>query len=282
MAVSPVNADRHGQTKNMERQCDRHRNTPFTEDSGDKPPVAVLAPLGFRRTTFNLPYLKHIVKFRRWGCHRRPCLFSRKRKDRGEKSAWVTGLVPQYDLGRKPICKLLHSHWVTLRALWYAPPVRMALDLPVSAFEYVQSIETAVETCGFIRIRTGLLTSRERSKKTEAVFLVGSRRSGGKSKSLRAPNRKPAQRLRFGKEEMSTEDKRRRSRRLVPPWSFLTRYFFFWRSKRKSGTAPASLQKTISLLPFSLIRQNGFPRGSRFFVTHPRNVTVKLQTPRTA
>ena len=28
---------------------------------------------------------------------------------------------------------------------------------------------------------------RERSKKTEAVFLVGSRRSGGKSKSLRAP-----------------------------------------------------------------------------------------------
>ena len=29
-------------------------------------------------------------------------------------------------------------------------------------------------------------SSRERSKKTEAVFLVGSRRSGGKSKSLRA------------------------------------------------------------------------------------------------
>ena len=52
MAVSPVNADRHGQTKNMERQCDRHRNTPFTEDSGDKPPVAVLAPLGFKE-----PYL---------------------------------------------------------------------------------------------------------------------------------------------------------------------------------------------------------------------------------
>ena len=31
-----------------------------------------------------------------------------------------------------------------------------------------------------------LQASRERSKKTEAVFLVGSRRSGGKSKSLRA------------------------------------------------------------------------------------------------
>ena len=34
--------------------------------------------------------------------------------------------------------------------------------------------------------------SRERSKKTEAVFLVGSRRSGGKSKSLRAPFLLPA------------------------------------------------------------------------------------------
>ena len=29
--------------------------------------------------------------------------------------------------------------------------------------------------------------------------------------------------MRFGKEETSTEDKRRRLRRLVPPWSFLTR-----------------------------------------------------------
>ena len=35
------------------------------------------------------------------------------------------------------------------------------------------------------------------------------------------PNRKFS--LRFGKEEMSTEDKRRRVRRLVPSWSFLTR-----------------------------------------------------------
>ena len=60
--------------------------------------------------------------------------------------------------------------------------------------------------------------SRERSKKTEAVFLVGSRRSGGKSKS--PPNREFSSR--FGKEEMSTEDKRRRLRRLVPSWSFLT------------------------------------------------------------
>ena len=46
--------------------------------------------------------------------------------------------------------------------------------------------------------------------------LRGCRRSAGKD-----PNRKFS--LRFGKEETSTEDKRRRLRRLVPSWSFLTR-----------------------------------------------------------
>ena len=46
--------------------------------------------------------------------------------------------------------------------------------------------------------------------------LRGRRRSAGKD-----PNRKFS--LRFGKEETSTEEKRRRLRRLVPSWSFLTR-----------------------------------------------------------
>ena len=46
--------------------------------------------------------------------------------------------------------------------------------------------------------------------------LRGCRRSAGKD-----PNRKFS--LRFGKEETSTEEKRRRLRRLVPSWSFLTR-----------------------------------------------------------
>ena len=46
--------------------------------------------------------------------------------------------------------------------------------------------------------------------------LRGCRRFAGKN-----PNRKFS--LRFGKEEMSTEEKRRRLRRLVPSWSFLTR-----------------------------------------------------------
>ena len=65
--------------------------------------------------------------------------------------------------------------------------------------------------------------------KTEAVFLVGSRESEGKSKF--PPNREFSSR--FGKEEMSTEDKRRRLRRLVPPWSFLTRQRFLLEKQKK-------------------------------------------------
>ena len=45
------------------------------------------------------------------------------------------------------------------------------MDLPAAAFEYVQSIEAADEAYRIIRVCTGLLTSRERSKKTEGVFL---------------------------------------------------------------------------------------------------------------
>ena len=87
----------------------------------------------------------------------------------------------------------------------------------------------------------GFQLSRERSKKTEEVFLVGSRRSGGKSKS--PPNRECSSR--FGKEEMSTEDKRRRLRRLVPPWSFLTclrRPYLFPRAGKDRGEKGAGLR----------------------------------------
>ena len=86
-------------------------------------------------------------------------------------------------------------------------PLEWASNLFASAFEWVQSIETASEISRIVRIRTApwlslwerqvgmqgkaffaqiYQTSRERSKKTASVFLVGSRRSGGKSKSLRA------------------------------------------------------------------------------------------------
>ena len=46
VAVSPVNADRNGQSKDMESQCDRHRNTPFTEDSGENRPSLCWRPWG--------------------------------------------------------------------------------------------------------------------------------------------------------------------------------------------------------------------------------------------
>ena len=53
VAVSPVNADRNSQSKDMESQCDRHRNTPFTEDSGEKTARRCFGALGVQKE----PYL---------------------------------------------------------------------------------------------------------------------------------------------------------------------------------------------------------------------------------
>ena len=50
MAVSPVNADRDSESKDMESQCDRHRNTPFAEDSGENRPSLFWRPWGSIRT----------------------------------------------------------------------------------------------------------------------------------------------------------------------------------------------------------------------------------------
>ena len=64
-----------------------------------------------------------------------------------------------------------------------------------TAFEWPQQKRLAFKICGAVRIRIGLadcriptlfLLSREKSRKTEAVFLAASRRSRGKSKSLLA------------------------------------------------------------------------------------------------
>ncbi len=55
MAVSPVNADRNSQSKDMESQSDRHRNTPFTEDSGENRPSLFWHPWGSKRTLTILP-----------------------------------------------------------------------------------------------------------------------------------------------------------------------------------------------------------------------------------
>ena len=79
-----------------------------------------------------------------------------------------------------------------------------------------------------------LQVTREKSRKTEGVFLVGSRRSGGKSKSLRASNCKPAKRLQFEEEESDSEDKRlRKQRGLVPARPVLTSQHFLLEKQKK-------------------------------------------------
>ena len=118
---------------------------------------------------------------------------------------------------------------VTLRMSWCAPPDTGVSSLRLVAFESLRQNVLRIKIIGQYGFALDFKLSRERSKKTEAVFLVGSRRSGGKSKS--PPNREFSSR--FGKEEMSTEDKRRRLRRLVPPWSFLTRQRFLLEKQKK-------------------------------------------------
>ena len=77
--------------------------------------------------------------------------------------------------------------------------------------------------------------------------LRGCRRSAGKD-----PNRKFS--LRFGKEETSTEEKRRRLRRLVPPWSFLTRLRrpLLFRLAGKEGREKGRLATVWCFLPLIL------------------------------
>ena len=65
VAVSPVNADRNSQSKDMESQSDRHRNTPFTEDSGENRPSLFWRPWGSKRTNMILPDQLENVNLRR-------------------------------------------------------------------------------------------------------------------------------------------------------------------------------------------------------------------------
>ena len=65
VAVSPVNADRNSQSKDMESQSDRHRNTPFTEDSGENRPSLFWRPWGSKRTLTILPDQSKNVNLRR-------------------------------------------------------------------------------------------------------------------------------------------------------------------------------------------------------------------------
>ena len=65
VAVSPVNADRNSQSKDMESQSDRHRNTPFTEESGEKTARRCFGALGVQKTLTILPDQSKNVNLRR-------------------------------------------------------------------------------------------------------------------------------------------------------------------------------------------------------------------------
>ena len=76
---------------------------------------------------------------------RRPYLFSRKRKDRGEKSAWGRGVLPASEFRREPGLQASFHSGVTLRASDYAPPDTEVSDLQLVAVERLLSIEGALE-----------------------------------------------------------------------------------------------------------------------------------------
>ena len=79
-------------------------------------------------------------------CLRRPYLFSRKRKDRGEKSDWgrVWCILP-LNSGRYQCFGLAFHTGLTLRASWYAPPDTGVSNLQLVSVEYLPSIEGATE-----------------------------------------------------------------------------------------------------------------------------------------
>lgn len=56
-------------------------------------------------------------------CLRRPCLFRLAGKDRGEKGRWVRLVHIAGAIQASTDFWLLRTHILTLRALWYAPPV---------------------------------------------------------------------------------------------------------------------------------------------------------------
>ena len=98
-------------------------------------------------------------KFAAAGCLRRPYLFSRKRKDREEKSAWRRGVHSASEFRRTPMFRASFHTILILRMSWYAPPDTGASDLIPVAVERLPSIEGAVKIqiiCTFLRGVLGL------------------------------------------------------------------------------------------------------------------------------
>ena len=92
-------------------------------------------------------------------CLRRPYLFSRKRKDRGEKSAWRRGVHSASEFRRTPMFRASFHTILILRMSWYAPPDTGASDLIPVAVERLPSIEGVVKIqiiCTFLRGVLGL------------------------------------------------------------------------------------------------------------------------------
>ena len=91
------------------------------------------------------PRLRGCIKFASACCLRRPYLFSRKRKDRGEKSAWTRLVPPASELRQVPMIQAAFHTILTLRASWYAPPDTGVSGLMLVALERLPSIEGALE-----------------------------------------------------------------------------------------------------------------------------------------
>ena len=92
------------------------------------------------------PRLRGCSEFAAAGCLRRPYLFSRKRKDMEEKSAWgrVWCILPLNSGGYQCFGLAFHTG-LTLRASWYAPPDTGVSNLQLVSVEYLPSIEGATE-----------------------------------------------------------------------------------------------------------------------------------------
>ena len=75
---------------------------------------------------------------------------------------------------------------VTLRASRYAPPDTGVSSLRLVAFESLRQNVLRIKIIGQYGFALDFKLSREKSRKTEEVFLVGSRESEGKSKSPQA------------------------------------------------------------------------------------------------
>ena len=78
-------------------------------------------------------------------CLRRPYLFSRKRKDREEKSVWMRLVLSASDFRRAPMFWASFHSILTSRASDYAPPDTGVSSLQLVASERLPSIEGAVE-----------------------------------------------------------------------------------------------------------------------------------------